>query len=170
MLYPQFKGVPLEAYNRMVDLLKARARQELKLSDSELVVRPLRPEDIGFANPVFNSTVAASGTLAWSNLVNTYTIADNRFVGVNGVFADKTRDNLTQIKVTRSGKTTRLWSVQQVRDFEDKIAYADDPFTVGQNEQITIERYATTKVGDSMFGFVGVVIEKRGLTINPSSY
>ncbi len=167
MFYQEFKGVPLDAYNQTVELLKERARTELKLPESELVTRPLRPEDIGFSNPVFNSTVASGGTLTWSNLVNTYTIADNRFIGITGVFYDTTRPNLTQFRITRSGKTTRLWSIQQIRDFEDKIGYADDPFTVGQNEQITIERYATTAVKEDKTGFIGVVVERKGLVINP---
>lgn len=165
MFYQHFKGVPLEAYDRVVQLLKAKAMTELKLPESELIVRPLRPEDIGFPNAVFASTIASSG--AWTNMVNTYTIADMRFVGLTGIVYDLNRANIVQLRVTRSGKTSRLWSIQQIRDFEDKIGFADDPITVDQNTQLTIERYATTAVKSDKTGFVGVVVERRGLVINP---
>ncbi len=164
MLYPYFKGVPFDAYVALVAKLKKQAMTELGLPESEIVVRALRPEDVGFANPVFISTVSAD---SWTNSVNTYTIADNRYVGISGVVCDGDENTIVALRITREGKTARIWNIQGVADFEDKAGYADDPITIEQNTQITIEEYglATTKTNEICL--LGVVVERRGLLINP---
>ena len=167
MLYPQFKGVPFNAYVALVNKLKKQAMSEMGLPESEIVVRQLRPEDIGFANPLFSGTVAASATAAWSNAINTYTIADNRYVGIFGVSYDNSENIVTALRFTREGKTARIWSIQQVTDFEDKTGYADDPITVEQNTQITIEKYTLSTTSRDTTTILGVVVERRGLLINP---
>ncbi len=164
MLYPQFKGVPFIAYDVLVKKLKKQAKEEMGLPESEIVVRSLRPEDIGFTNPIFASTTSAD---TWTNSVNTYTIADNRYVGIHGVVFDADENTVVALRITREGKTARIWAIQQVSGFEDKAGYADDPITIEQNTQITIEEYglATTKTNEICL--LGVVVERRGLLINP---
>ena len=81
--YPKFEGVPVEAYNKMVADLQERARKELGLPDSELVTRPLRPEDLGLSQPQWTFTL--SSTVGYVAMINTISIADNRFVGINGI-------------------------------------------------------------------------------------
>ncbi|KKM97077.1 hypothetical protein LCGC14_1171680 [marine sediment metagenome] len=167
MLYQHFKGVPFDAYVALVNKLKKQALEEMGLPEDEIVVRPLRPEDVGFANPVYTSTIAAGSTAAYSNFINTYTIADNRYIGIFGVGYDNSENNVTALRFTREGKTARIWSIQQVADFEDKVGYGDDPITVEQNTQITIEKYSITTTDSDTTSLVGVVVEKRGLLINP---
>ena len=165
MFYPHFKGVPFNAYIELVNKLKKQAMEEMGLPESEIVVRALRPGDIGFTNqPLFQSTTSAD---AWTNSVNTYTIADNRYVGIHGVVFDADENTVVALRINREGKTARLWTIQQISGFEDKAGYADDPITIEQNTQITIEEYglATTKMNEICL--LGVVVERRGLLINP---
>lgn len=165
MLYPHFKGVPFNAYVSLVNKLKEQAMSEMGLPESEIVVRQMRPEDIGFSNPFFASTISAGD--AWRNMINTYTIADNRYVGIFGVSFDTNENSVNALRFTREGRTARIWSIQQVADFEDKTGYADDPISIEQNTQITIEEYPTTTTDFDATTLLGVVVERRGLLINP---
>jgi hypothetical protein len=133
-----------------------------QLPGEPLIHRSLRPEDVGYANPAFFSTLSST---AWQNLVNTYSIADNRFIGISGVNYNTT--SVTALKFTRAGKTARIWSIQQLMDSEDKIAYADDPITAEQNTELTIQGYAAATSDAAKVVLLGRVVEPRGLLINP---
>ena len=164
MLYPHFKGVTFNAYVALVHKLKQQAMSEMGLPESEIVVRALRPEDIGFIIPYFASTTSAD---TWTNSVNTYTIADNRYVGIHGVVFDADENTVVALRITREGKTARIWAIQQVSGFEDKAGYADDPITIEQNTQLTIEHYPVVTSDFNEVCLLGVVVERRGLLINP---
>ena len=166
-MYFNFEGEALDVYNRKVLELVADAKRELGLPRSEIVVRPLRAEDIGFSAPEFLK--APASTYAWGNIVNTITIADNRFVLINGVnrgFGQGTTNAYSQLRITKSGKTARIWNIQGVEDFVTNTVYFIDPVEIKQNNQLTIEGYAVQSTNDKMV-FLGTVIEKRGHVINP---
>ena len=98
-MFYNLQGEALDAYNKMVESTVAKAMNELGLPRDGLVVRPLRAEDIGFTTPEFLKTVTA--TYAWGNIVNTVTIADNRFVIINGVnrgFGQGTTNVFSQLR------------------------------------------------------------------------
>lgn len=168
-LYPELKGVSLEAYNRMIDKLKLKASTEGKLSEAEMIVRPwLRPEDIGFTNPEWYWNMSSASGSAWSTSdISSKTIADNRFVGISGVF-DTGAGVIHAIRIAREGATAREWDVAPVRNYLHKAAFADDPVTIDQNTTITISLYmAAASTINNTFGLIGAVVEKRGLLINP---
>ena len=79
-MFYKLEGEALDAYNKIVEETVAKAMRELGLPRDQIVIRPLRAEDIGFTAPEFLKTIAGSATYAWNNIVNTITIADNRFV------------------------------------------------------------------------------------------
>lgn len=166
----ELEGDALDAYNRMAGELKAKAMSELGLPESEIIVRPLRAEDVGFTTPQWASPAIADATTnAWNNIINTYTIADNRFVGINGVhrgFGQGTTNAFSQVRITKSGKMARIWNLQAVEDFVGNTVYFDDYVTVDQNNQLTIEGYALVGTTDKMV-LLGLVAEKRGQAINP---
>ena len=85
-------------YKDGVSEIRARARKELGLPDSEIVVRSLRPEDIGLSNPEWTDT---AGSNAWADYVDT-TVGDQKFILINGV--NKTEAYVTQVRITREGK------------------------------------------------------------------
>ncbi|KKM97076.1 hypothetical protein LCGC14_1171670 [marine sediment metagenome] len=168
-MYYNLEGDALDAYNKNIQELIAKAKEELGLPRDELVVRPIRAEDIGFSAAQFLTTVAKASTNGWVNIVNTVTIADNRFVMINGVsrgFGQGTTNVFSQLRVTKAGKTARIWNIQGVEDFITNAVYWDDPVDVKQNQQLTIEGYAVNSTTDKMI-FLGAVVEKRGLIINP---
>ncbi len=150
------------AEQEMLNKIWDKGKDQLNLPESDLIHRSLRPEDIGYTDPVYIATIAST---AWQNLVNTYSIADNRFVGINGVNYNTT--SISAVQFDREGKTARIWSIQQIMDSEDKIAFADDPITIEQNTLFTLKAYFISTSDSSKVTFVGRVVEPRGLLVNP---
>ena len=174
MIYPELEGSALEAFRQMLASLKSKAMKELRLPEDQIVVRDLRPEDYGAASADLYCGILET---AWGNIINAQTIGDNRFIGINGFFMASTcaaaagtigpSPAVTQIRVTRKGSVTRYWYVQPIVGFEGKTGWFDDPFTADQNTTITIESW--NRIGGSIgaIGFLGAVVEKRGVLINP---
>lgn len=170
--YPTLEGPALDAYRKMVSSLVAKASTELNLGMDELVVRDLRPEDIGASSADFYWGLDAA---AWSTPISAQTIADNRFVGINGVALFGYRDQtsvggsavVSQIRVTRKGSVARYWVTKPVNSFENKVGYCDDPVTVDQNTTITVELWSRLAATVSNFTLLGAVVEKRGILISP---
>ena len=174
--YSELKGTPLDARNKCCNEVLRRAQQQLGLPREEIILRPLRPEDIGIridGNLVPKFKFSLTNTLDWNTLITTETIADNRFVCISGVFTEHdTPTRIHQIKITRAGSDARIWNVQRVAVQDDKQMFVDDPIIIDQNTQLTITAYngllTTTSASTwEEFGFIGCVAEKRGMVINP---
>ena len=171
--YHELKGTPLDAYNKCCNEVLRRAQEQLGLPREELILRPLRPDDVGITGKwKFGSTVITT-TLGWNTLVNTYTMVDNRFICISGVFTEEsTPVKIHQIRITRAGSVAREWNVQRVAMQDDHELHVDDPIIIDQNTNLTIEGYngLLTTCGTNTyeeFGFIGCVAEKRGMLINP---
>lgn len=172
--YPTLQGPALDAYRKMIAKLKAKATKELNLSETEVVVRDLRPEDLGASSADFYVGTKATD---WLELVSNQTIGDNRFVGINGIqIQDTTSTNdlgvelepaISQIKITRKGSVAAYWVVKPVWSFESRVGYTDNPITIDQNTTVTIEAWARTASSLKGFTLLGAVVEKRGLLISP---
>lgn len=167
--YKELKGPALDAYRKMVSSLMSKAKSELGLSQNELVLRGLRPEDIGASSPDFYFGLDSA---AWSTLISSQTVNDNRFVGINGVVIGPETalggtSMVSQLKITRKGSVARYWNTQPIHGFEGKIGYTDDPVTVDQNTTLTVDAWARTAGSIENFSLLGAVVEKRGLLINP---
>jgi len=179
--YPTLEGPALDAYRRMVADLKAKAMKELGLREDELVVRQLRPADLGAAVTVPDYPVGLTA-VTWTNIVSAQTIADNRFVGINGFMVRNQGtavalpgNNLIpyapaveQVRITRKGSVARYFVVKYIPEWESQTGYTDEPVTVDQNTTVTIEGLATTASSiATTFDIIGAVVEKKGLLINP---
>jgi hypothetical protein len=175
--YPELKGPALEAHRAMVSLLKRKAMDELQLTEDQIVVRDLRPEDYGSSSADLYYDITQAAT--WNTVINAQTIADNRWIGVSGFFcgagtaassAGALGPNtiLTQIRVTRKGSLARYWWVQPVINWADHTGYVDDPFTADPNTTLTLETYDRfNSASHSNWGFIGAVIEKKGVLVSP---
>lgn len=165
MFYKELSGSALDAYNKMVTKLKDRASKELGLPLGELVVRPLRPEDIGLPNPAWSLNCTDADD--WNTVIDGQTIADTRFVGISGVFHAEGAGEATQVKITRESSDVRYWDVTNIRNWDNNTGYADDPVTVDQNTTLSVQIYCTTASTLVNFGFLGAVCEKKGILISP---
>lgn len=171
MFYKEFKGVAYEAQRLMEQDLMNLAKKELGLSEEELVIRDLRPEDIIISGtPQWSKTANATGGWAtggagWKNLTNTFIVADNRFIGIYGVSDRST--NVTQLKIERSGSVTRYWHIQElVPNSENNVMFVDDPVIIPQNNLLTIKGYSLASATEYI-RLLGLVVERKGLLVSP---
>ena len=162
--YQKLEGPAMQAFELMVSELFGKAKKELKLDKPDLVLRPLRPEDIGLTTPKFEFNIATAD--AWNTLIDNKAIADNRFVGINGVlYAKSAQGVVAQLEIKRAGDVKRYWQIQDINYWEDATVFFDDPVLVDQNQPINIRAYATATSSTERICFLGAVVEKRGLLI-----
>lgn len=166
MFYPKLEGLSLVAHEKAVDKLQMQAQKELRLESRFLVTRSLRPEDLGITGYWYFNVTSTSG---WHTMVNAATIAQNRFITIEGVMYPKSGTQLiTQLEIKRAESTVRYWTIQGVNFLENCLLFFDDPLTLGQNQPITIKGYnpSTTTNSAEEVVFIGSVVEKRGITVN----
>lgn len=173
MFYPECEGEALTKYREMVGNLFTMAQKELNVSKGELVLRPLRSDDIGPTNDGSTQDYYYGQTaVTWDTVINATTINDNRFIGVNGFYmggtiADGPSVPIAQLRFTAKGSKVAYWNVAPVGNFEGKAGYSDEPIIVGQNMTFTLENWGRTASSISDWGLIGAVVERRGLLINP---
>ncbi|KKM97080.1 hypothetical protein LCGC14_1171710 [marine sediment metagenome] len=170
MFFNKLEGTPLSAYAKMVQELRKRAETELQIRPDQIVVRDLRPEDIGLTQGRFTSTMTTAG--AWNKITNTYTVIDNRFIGISGVFYAKATGTqaASQLRVNRASSTARYWNIQGINITENAQRFFDDPVITGQNQILTIEAFVPTNANTSKAEdiiLMGAVAERKGILINP---
>ena len=146
-------------YRAGIAEIKSRAMKELSLPESEIIVRPLRPEDIGLSTPEWTDT---AGSNAWVDYVDT-TVGDQKFLLINGV--QKTTTYADQVRITREGKVTAIWNIQACEQLRDRSLYFE-PVLCDQNTLLKIEHYGNSASTTKLILF-GAVAEPKGLTINP---
>lgn len=167
VFYDEFNGVALAAYNQGIDKLKSKMGKELGLAVDGGIIRQLRPEDLGSTYPWYELNQTSTNTWTAFTGCNTDTMADNRFVLVNGVYFNGSSRTLHQVKITREQSVTRYWVVSPIRGFKSKTGWADDVWTVDQNTVFTIEGICSSISTLVDFDLIGAVAEKRGILINP---
>ena len=165
--YTELSGNALLAWKQGSDKIKAKAAGELGLTTDGLIVRQLRPEDLGSTYPWFQLNQTATNTWTAFTGITTDTIADNRFCYVGGFYSGEAAGEIHQVRITREQSTARYWVVTPIRGFENACGWADDGWTVDQNTIITIEGICSVASTTTEMGFIGLVAEKRGLLINP---
>ena len=171
MFFNKLTGVPLGAYAKMVKELKQKAQTELKLRPDQIVVRDLRPEDIGLTRGRFTSTMTT--VASWNKITDTYKVGDNKFLGISGIFYARSTGTqaASQLRVTRANSKARYWNIQGINITENAQRFFDDPIIVEQNQVLTIEAFVpnvkanTTKAEDLIL--LGAVAERKGMLINP---
>jgi len=166
MFYPKLEGYALEAHKAAVDKLRMDAAKELKLGQDQLITRDLRPEDLGLTGRWSYNVTSTSG---WYTMISAATIAQNRFISIEGVIYPKSSAQLiTQLEINRSGSVVRYWTIQGINLLENPMVVFDNPLTLGQNQPITIRGYnptTTTEPAEEVM-FIGTVVEKRGVLVN----
>jgi len=165
--YQDLRGRPLDAFGKTEDKLLAKASAQLGLSREDIIIRPLMAEDLDSSLSSFNFSVTT--TSGSNTLINAQTIADNKFISINGICYPESSPLIDYVKITRSGSVARLWPIEHIPAQDDNTMWADDPITVDQNTTITIEGYNDTTSTNSTENliFIGLVAEKRGMNLNP---
>jgi hypothetical protein len=168
--YQKLDGIALKAYEKMVVKLRQKARTELKLNDSEIVVRPLRPLDLQTTTTdwYFTQNACSGSAFEATTTISAATVANNRFIGINGAFNSLASSSLHAIRVTREGAVAREWTLTEVPNYRHGAFWVDDPVTLDGNTTVTVSiNQGIAGTLTDTFGLLGAVAEKRGLLINP---
>ena len=110
-------------------------------------------------------------TSGYHTMVNAATIANTKFISLEGVFYPKSSAQLiTQLEINRAGSVVRYWTIQGVNFLQDNMIFFDDPITLDQNQPITIRGYNPTTSTNGAASpeevvLIGTVVEKKGLTV-----
>jgi hypothetical protein len=163
--FTTLSGTALHARNEAKKKNINSAVTELKIPENELIVRQLRPEDIGLS-----PTIAGEWTFSLSagnnTIVDSKNIADNRFVSIYGVrIAQSAAQVSVQAKITRENQDKRFWPLQGVSLTRDSTFYYDDPVTIRQNTPITIVVSANGTNTAEKLVFLGDVVERKGILV-----
>ena len=142
------------------DILKNMALKQLRVPESELVVRSLRPEDLGLSGSSFSYPIATAN--AWNNIVSS-TMGDNRFIAITGVVY--TGSIITQLRIVAGGATREIWNVQAIPSMKTPRYVDLTPTAIQQNQSLSIDVYAINASASESLVFEGIVVEKRGLVV-----
>ena len=155
---PSFTGIP--PATGCESRLLAIASQQLGIPPNELIVRGLRPADVGLTTSfAFTSTVANT----WENWVST-TIADNTFICINGVAYSGT--TFSQMRIHAGAKYVEYWPLGFISGLESQIWFDASPPIVEQNQPLVID-IISTGAATEYPALMGTVVEKRGLVVSP---
>lgn len=142
-------------------ILIAKAQQELGLPMSGLVVRGLRPEDLGLTTS-WSFTSAAVNT--WENWINA-TVADTTFIGIEAVSYAGT--SFSQARLTGGARVSGFWDLNFIAGLANQIYYQASPIIIDQNQPVVVDVISNTQPATEFINLIGTVVEKRGLVINP---
>jgi hypothetical protein len=155
---PSFTGTPS---SDPTGYLLGLAAQQCGLTGDSVVVRILRPEDLGLTTS-FGFTSTALNT--WENWVSS-TVADCTFVAILGVSYSGT--SFSQVRVQGGSSYVGYANLGFVSGLESQVYYFQQPIIVEQNQPIIIDVISRAIAGPEYVNLMGIVVEKRGMTINP---
>ena len=161
ILSPTFRGTPSVGAVAGVTDIMAMAEQQLGLPRSELVMRGLRPEDVGLTTS-WNFTSTAVNT--WENWFSTV-VADNTFIAITGVSYGGT--NFAQIQISAAASTSGYFNLSFISGLESQLWYAAQPIIAQQNQLISAQVISKAAQVTESINLMGTVVERRGLLINP---
>lgn len=166
LFYPVLKGAALQAYRATVDKIRQNAREESHLSDSDIIVRPLRPQDLSLSTTYWSFT--PNTATAWNSVINGVTLGNDTYVGIYGVANTVTgAGQVCQMRIQRENSYARYYPLEPISGYESKIGYLTDPITLKQQNSITIDLWVRSASTVTGVGIIGVVAEKRGILLNP---
>ena len=137
----------------------AMAEQQLGLPRSELTVRSLRPDDLGLGSTwSMNLAVANS----WNTTVST-TVADNTFICLKSISYDGAAAE--SVRVTAGASVVAEFSIQRIPGITTTHTASIRDIIVEQNENITIQVYASAISATDAVILSGTIVEKKGLVL-----
>jgi len=146
--------IPTTCQERVIAL----AMQQLGLSESELTVRSLIPQDLGLNTWSLNLASAN----AWNTVINT-SVADNRFLCITGVsYAGSAAE---QVRVRVGASTVASFSIEHVPGITTTHHINISPILAQQNLPIQVDVYASAISATDNVILEGITVEKRGMVL-----
>jgi len=155
-------AVPTSAYPALSGCegqMIAMAEQQLGLSRSELSVRSLRPNDLGLGS-IWSVNLANAG--AWNTVINS-SVPSGRFVCLKSVSYSGTAAEA--IRVTAGASTVLETNIEMIPGITTSHTASIPDIIVEQNQNITVQVYASAVSATDNLILSGVVVEKRGMLV-----
>lgn len=153
---PSYVGVP--AMDPTSQLL-AMAEQQCGLTGESVVVRGLRPQDLGINNFMFTSTLVNT----WEAWINT-TVADCTFIAITGISYLGT--NFSQLRVQAGAAYVAYPNLAFISGLVSAIYFFPQPIIIEQNQPIMIDVISKAAATEGV-SLMGIVAEKRGVVVAP---
>ncbi len=160
ILSPTFRGTPSVGAVAGVTDIMAMAEQQLGLPRSELVMRGLRPEDIGLTT---SFSFTSTGVNTWESWFSSV-VPDNVFIVIQGV--SYSGSSFSQLRISAAASTSGYFNLNFIAGLESQLFYAAQPIIAQQNQLISGE-IISNAIATENVSLMGTVVERRGLLINP---
>lgn len=168
--------LPVSEVQRLYEVSQAQLEQaayDSLGSDTPLVIRGLRPSDLGETNDIWSETITATANAYQSSQVANQTVPDNTVVCLFGVHDLSEHQMVTAVRV-RSGQGVRAeWDlfplITDDRRPEARTGYALTPVIITKSINVEIQYYVRQASPQTVRGveiqILGLVAEKSGQNI-----
>lgn len=134
------------------------AKQQLGLSEDQLSIRSLIPQDLGLTTWSLN--LAAVG---WNSGVINTAVADNRFLCITGVSYAGT--SAEQVRVRVGASTVANFNIERIAGLTQTHHIDIAPILAQQNLPVVVDVYASVISATDNVILVGTTVERAGMVI-----
>ncbi len=135
------------------------AEQQLGLDRSQLTVRSLRPDDLGLGS---TWSMNLANINAWNTTVNA-SVPSGRFICLNSVSYSGTAAE--SIRVNAGASTVAEFNIERVPGISTTQTISIPDIIVEQNQNITVQVYASAVSATDNLIISGVVVEQAGMLL-----
>ena len=157
--------IPREEYVRRVYAIRSEALQLGKrlIDAKELVVRPLRPRDLGLNSDEWVFSVSAG-----ENTIVNVTLDDKTLVVIYGVYNMSTDPQVNEIIFGTPARTVDDLYIEDMYMYDNPEALIDEIIAYQPGSTVLIKAVAKASNTTEKLGFKGFVIEPAGRRIGSS--
>lgn len=163
--YKPLSIIPKEQLVRLYNTYVSAARQAAHglIDARELVVRPLKPKDLGLASDEWTFNVNAGE----NTIINTQ-LDDKTLVLIVGFFNLSTNPQVVELIFGTPAKTIEDVYFEDIYMYSEPAALLDEPISYQPGGTAIIKAVAKGANTAEKLGFIGFVVEPAGRTIGSS--
>ena len=162
-----------DSQERDLNFLRSRiselAQEQATLIHKTAVVRDLQPTDVGYGNDVWLISFAAGNVNAW-NLLTTFTVPDNTYIGFGSMGDLSTTPIVAKVKMGNASCVFRMFEFEPVltQCEPHRVLDQTEQIIFGPNQIVNVFVYLTAQDAACKFYFDGYVGEPAGNNISYS--
>ena len=156
--------IPKEQYVRWLEDVKARvlarAREKYLRGVPQIVIRPLRPRDLGV-----NADEWVFNVVAGENTIIDFTLDDKTVVVVHGIYNLSTAPTTNEVLFGTGAETLDDLYIEDMYMHDPPAVRIDEPITYTPGSRVVIRTVNKAANSTEKLGFMGWVIEPVGRRI-----
>jgi len=165
IVIPVFKIDNIEYVKKVTAIKNEALRLGKTLIDAkELVVRPLRPRDLGLTTDEWTFSVATG-----ENTVINTSLDDKTLVVIYGIYNLSTTPQVTELIFGTTAKTVEDVYIEDMYMYDNKEVILEEPVVFQPGSSPLIKAVAKGANTAEKLGFKGFVVEPSGRRIGSSS-